>query len=100
MRLRGSKILTNLPAARASGFRLSVHRFDPPVWERDYIPFALMISFTVKMKNVIDSTSRSDASPNKIIFERHSSFTDLCHLSKWAFRLGLRGGNFTALFPT
>jgi len=47
-----------------------------------------------------ESSFRSDASPNKISFERHSSFTDRCHLSRWAFKLVLRGGNFTDLIPT
>ena len=35
MRLRGSRILTGLPAARGSGFGRSIHRFDPPASERE-----------------------------------------------------------------
>ena len=46
------------------------------------------------------STCRREASPNKINFDRHSSFTDRCHRSKFAFKLGLRGGSLIALIPT
>ena len=42
----------------------------------------------------MDSTCRSEASPNKIIFDGVSVLTDLIHRSQWAFKLGLRGGSF------
>src|SRR5208282_635400 len=35
MRLPGSRISTSLPAARASGFRQSIHRFGPPASEKE-----------------------------------------------------------------
>src|SRR5215831_14674746 len=42
---------------------------------------------------------RSEASPNKISFDKHSSFADRTHLSAYAFRFGLRAGSGIGFIP-
>jgi hypothetical protein len=41
----------------------------------------------------------SEDSPNRINFDKHSSFTDRTHLSANAFRFGLLAGNFSGFTP-
>jgi hypothetical protein len=57
--------------------------------EQNVVP-ALVISLTVKGINVGAEGPSPRGLPKRISFERHSSFSDLTHLSVCGFRLGLR----------
>src|SRR5215831_14164103 len=46
-----------------------------------------------------ERTRRSEASPNKISFDKHSSFADRTHLAAYAFRFGLRAGSGIGFIP-
>jgi hypothetical protein len=49
--------------------------------EEEGVIFPLVVSFGVKMINESGHATRSEASPNKISFDKHPSFADRTHLS-------------------
>ena len=55
-----------------------------------------MIPLAVEVPGVGRRAVRNAGSPNRISFERHSSFTDRTQRSACGFRLGLRGGSALA----
>src|SRR5450759_1440022 len=45
------------------------------------------------------SARRKERSPKRMIFDKHSSFTDLTQRSAYAFKFGLRAGRGSVLTP-
>jgi len=99
MRPRGGGISAVLPGARACGCHQTTRRSGPPVPERG--SHCLSPGGFARCGSAPRTPPGSGArSPNKIIFDSTSAFTDRIHRSQWALRLGLRAGNRTASIPT
>src|SRR5258707_14945494 len=98
MRLAGSRISANLPAALGSGSRQWTHRSGPLAsGTRSHSPCLDGFSLRENDPRTARALAAGKVSPNKINFDRHSSFIDRCYRSKFAFKLGLRGGSLIAL---
>ena len=67
--------------------------------KQDPIAFPLVVSLGVEMLGVVPQHVLEGLSPNKISFDRHSSFTDRFHRSRCAFRFGLHGGKVSTWMP-
>jgi len=96
----GLSVVEPQQPARRSRCRFSrrlAHRFGGV---GNKITFPSLDGFSrVEMLRVVRKHVPEELSPNKISFDRHSSFTERFHRSRCAFKFGLRGGRVTTWMP-